>query len=83
VDDGVEIVEPVNLVGDRLRLRDDRKVAYDDILGASNLLSGFVRTCGVAGVQNDLVSLFDQKLGPRPPVDPVTKTCATPVSFCP
>src|SRR5450755_1584723 len=33
------------------------------MLGAADRLVDIFRACGVAGVQNDLVALFDQKLG--------------------
>ena len=60
MDDGVEPAEPVDLVGDGFRLRDAGKVADDDVLGAADLLAGLFRARGAAGVQDDLVSLFDQ-----------------------
>ena len=63
MDDGVETAELVDLVGDGFRLRDARQVANDDVLRASDLLTGLVRARGAPGVQHDLVPLLDQKLG--------------------
>jgi hypothetical protein len=63
VNDGIEITELVDLLGDGSRLRDARQVADDDVLSAGDLFPGLVRARGAAGVQHDLVSFFDQKLG--------------------
>jgi hypothetical protein len=43
VDDGIETAEPVHLVGDGFGLRDARKIADDDVLGAGDLLTGLFR----------------------------------------
>ena len=60
MDDGVQPAELVDLVGDGFRLGDAGKVADDDVLGAADLLAGLFRARGATGVQDDLVSLFDQ-----------------------
>ena len=60
MDDGVEPAELVDLVGDGFRLRDAGKVADDDVLCAADLLDGLFRARGTAGVQDDLMPLFDQ-----------------------
>ena len=63
VDDGIETAKLVDLVGHGFRLRDARQIADDDVLRAGGLPAGLVRARGAAGVQHDLVPLFDQKLG--------------------
>jgi hypothetical protein len=83
VDDGVEFAEPVDQVGDRLRLGNARKVADNNVIGAGDLFPGLVcaalRACSTTLCPCSIRS--SAAIFPRPSDDPVTKTRAIFESF--
>jgi hypothetical protein len=62
VDHGIETAEPVDLVGDRSRLRNLRQVADNDRLRARRVGHRSLGARPVAAVEYDLMALFDQQL---------------------
>jgi hypothetical protein len=83
VDDGVEVTEPVDLVGDRFRFRNARKIADNDVVGG-DLFPEIVcprgeRACSATACPCSIKS--SAAIFPRPSDDPVTNTRAILQSF--
>ena len=62
VDHGIETAEPVDLIGDRSRLRNLRQVTDNGSLRPRGVGHRLLGARPVAAVEYDLMALFDQQL---------------------
>jgi hypothetical protein len=62
VNHGVELPEPVRLIGDAARSIERRHVTFNDCLGVRQGHAGIIGPLAIAGVKDDMMALVGEQL---------------------